>query len=375
MRQYYTKSDAEDKDSRHHLIMTCPCCGKDEENIFLHQPYALQPLALQWSREESEIVVRQEESGIVFLGRYFLQADIPLPLKRKDSPIVPRVWIEVSEEVFYSLKEVYSGAKRRMSAGGVLACDIPGFPGTVGSPLRFRLLSPTSEIEIISLADSRIEAIGDDLSHNEMVSLYRKTWGNTGYVPRVSLQRRSEVSKAWEEYLGTSLFSRETETPPQLAGLPPGEVLLAPPLDTNRKAVFCTVGCSDVRQSNGRRVEIASWIRNPPDDFIRCFGEFAYLSHLNPQIIAPGAVIPEQNPIPGSQGQMFGWILVIPWWVEEDSFFVDDQEVSILAAIPLLASEIRFAAMIGVDNLLSELENTDVDIYSLLRDAAVTVEE
>lgn len=339
----------------------CPCCLRQEASpgLFEKMPESEKPVLLQGREQEID------DSGEVLesAGRFFLLAKMPLPFHRESTPIVPEVWVEVSEQAAGKIRDVLLGERRSYSGAAQLATDLPGFPGTAGSPCRLRF---RKEGEVIDCTDTRISTIPADLDHQEMAALYRILWGNDNPVPAARHALRKEVRQALHNHVSQRSYTRQVEPPPQLAGIDPGEVLVFPPLDTGKPARLYTVGCSDVEDGRGGVYEIATFLQNPSDELVRCFGEFVYLSRMNPAAPLPGQVVPERNPIPDSDGRMIAWILLYPW----DFGFVSGS-VNYICAIPLLDREVAFAAIHGSERLAEELRASSEDLTALRRGSCV----
>lgn len=325
------------------------------------------PEALLQSEEENQDHLLASFDGAQMIwGRFFLRAELPLPLRREDTPIVLEVWIEVLEDAASGICAVLEGERRSFSGRAHLASDVPGFPGSSGSVCRIRFRGEA--IKIIDCGDERISSLRADLDHEEMAALYRCIWGNSDDLAAVRWDLRQAVASDLQDRLGGRCQTKLVEPPSRIAGIDPGEVLVSPPLDTGRPAFLSTVGCSDVADSSGRHYEITTRLQNPSDDLVRCFGEFVYLARMNPHAILPGQIVPERKPIPDSNGKMSAWLLIeteeAPPW---EATKADRGLVEYLQAFPLMPVEVSFASAFGVEKLQEVLHMSGEDLTSLKR--------
>ena len=324
------------------------------------------PEPLLQPEEESKTHPLAEVPGAHMIwGRFFLQAELPLPLRREDTPVVLDVWIEVLEDAARGMRAVAEGERRSFSGRAILASDVPGFPGSAGSVCRIRFRG--GSLRIIDCGDSRIASLPSDMEHEAMAALYRLVWGNPEPLRPVRWDLREAVEADLQKRLGGRCQTKLVSPPPRIAGMDPGEVLVSPPLDTGRPAFLSTVGCSDVADSGGRHYEITTRLQNPSDDLVRCFGEFVYLARMNPHALLPGQIVPERKPIPDSNGKMAAWVLLAaeggPW----EPTKTERGYVEYLQALPLMPVEVSFAGAFGVEKLEEVLQNSGEDLTSLKR--------
>jgi hypothetical protein len=352
----------------------CPCCQQPATpGLFEHRPVVATPLAIErLSDIAGEPVGVEDEPFLTAYGRWFVPCEVFLPLGSK-SPVQIRVWLEISESDVRNIRAVIRGERRSFSSAAPSGCDFPGFPGAAGSLCRYRIRSGQEIPEMTSCSDSRISEIPDVLDHQGYAALYRRIWGNEDPLPEVNYLARHQVRSDWQEWLERRTYSRLVAPPPRLAGMEPAEVLVAPPVDTNEPALLVTVGCSDVPGDNNRYYEMSCQIRNPSEDFIRCFGEFSYISRMNPSRIGPGAVVPERTSIPDTDEEMVAWLLAWPWWEPSSpETRVLGDSISYLTAIPLYSVEAAYAAFRGTEELLRAFIDQDPDLASLDRQPVVS---
>lgn len=353
---------------------SCPCCGGPARpGLFERRPFVEEPLAVEWMRESGALLPVDDGPFIAVAGRYFIPVQLPLPIGQLYSPIRLRLWVEISESDIAGIRLVLLGERRSYSSTATMACDIPGFPGSVGSPCRFRLRGDGQEAVLTSLADERISAIPEQLDHDGYAALYRLVWGNAKTIRDFNPEGQEALASSWSKWLGRQTYAREIGPPPQMAGMNPGKVVVAPPIDTNEPAVLATLGCSDLVGAGDRHYELLCSIQNPSEEFIRCFGEFAYLTRMNTALIGPSAIIPEKGGIPDAE-EMVAWLLAEPWWGEVGPDSVAGKEIDHLVAVPIYAAELTFAAIYGPEALTRVFQDIDPDLSSLQRRPVVEVE-
>lgn len=347
----------------------CPCCGKEiVAGTFEYQPVAVKPAAVEWAEEGGEVTVQEEGDLMSFSGRWFLRAEAPLPLGFDRSPVRPIVWLEIPEEMASSVYDLRSGSRSRLSGMASLACDVPGFPGTIGAPSRFRIRNSEGVAEIVTIADQRVLSLPEDPSHDEVLELYRQMWGAEEDKRTPDASGRERFFSWWEGILGRTVHRKTVPPPPRFSGMEPGEMLFSPPMDTGGIAVMATLGCSDLPESDKK--EIACWARNPSESFLEIFSEFVYITRMNKKPLRSGYIVPERDTIP--ETGFSGWLLSEPWWIRDNMFLPPSEEgpsVEVLGAMPLYPVEMAFAAMFGPDRLIEALQEANIDPTDLERDA------
>jgi hypothetical protein len=329
------------------------------------------PLAGEWVEEAAVALPVKDGPFLTLFGRHFIPVQMPLPLGWTDSPIQLRLWIEIVESDVQGIRSVLTGERRSFSSSGTMACDVPGFPGSIGSPCRYRYRGHGQEAQITFCADRRIDDLDEDPGHAGMAALYRRIWGNDTPVKDFDPDLQQAMVEGWGHWLGRQAYARDVGPPPQMAGMNPGKVIVAPPLDTDQPAILATIGCSDLPGAGNRHYELTCAVRNPSDDFISCFGEFAYLTRMNRTPIGPSAIVPERRGIPDSD-DMVAWLLADPWWDEPaPENVLDGKQIEHLIAVPIYATEMAFAAMYGPEALMRAFRDIDPDLASLNREPVV----
>lgn len=347
----------------------CPCCGKEiVAGTFEYQPVAIKPLAVEWAEESGSANAEEKSDLLGMSGRWFVRAEAPLPLGMKNSPVRPVIWLEIGESLASSIYDLRSGNRSRVSGPATLACDLPGFPGSVGSPARFRIRNQGEPAEVVSVSDQRIASLPEEPTHEQILDIYRYMWGAEKDGRQPDSSQRERFFAWWENMLGRTVHRRLVQPPPRFSGIEPGEMLFSPPLDTGGVAVMATLGCSDLPESEKK--EIACWVRNPPERFLEIFSEFVYISRMNQKPLRSGYIVPEKEILPDG---FSGWLLCDPWWIHErESLYLPPSEsgpsIEVLGAMPLYPVEMAYATMFGPDKLIEELQDSGVDPTDLGRD-------
>ena len=346
----------------------CPCCGSplplglfsETAEVALPDPVA----QMRAARVSDEQVSGQH---VIIAGqRTFLRAAASMPLDNPASPVRVRVWAEVDDGAMLALSQAAeTGASARVT--GRLACEWPGFPGSLGSQVTVQS-APAGELpRIVGARDHRLRALKGALSHEHYMLIYRALFGGSAPVTDADLSLRAVTAAAWRDLAGRPTFTREIAPPAALAGIQPARLVIAPPLDTGATALIATVGIAEA--AGERAVELAAWVRDPGAGFVDSFGEFCYLSRQMP---APedGAVMREQPHIPDCEN-MVAWMFCRPWWADTPPVTHAGREVTLLAAVPIRERELEFAQGYGPRELAGRLELYDVDVADMHRDSVV----
>jgi len=358
----------------------CPCCRQERLPIglFAQNPEIVMPDALQQMIENGQVANSLPSETLYACGRFFCKVDVLLPLGRMDSPICARIWAEIEQDDFEELSYIEEGAVLEVEIEGILATDIPGFPGSIGSRVLIEHNQQRLLPVIINCSDQRLQMFDSDADHDTMVDLYRRVWGNDAGVAEADPEMRATVNEQFHSLIKAPLYRRYMTPPPGFAGIRPAEVLVAPPLDTGDEAVMATIGCSDVAAEHSSPVELITWVRNPSDSFIKTFADFGYLSRLNEDPITKGLLVPERPGVPGSNDKMFGWLLWDLWKEPEEKDILTGthgEEVKVLSAVPIHEIEVLFAHAFGPERLAQLLFAEDVDPADLTRPPVVPLNE
>lgn len=354
----------------------CPCCGERQPHgLFAIHPAIEYPLVVELAQRNGETAETIEHDGLlVHNGRWFLQARLNLPVRRADSPLAMRIWIEINDAQIDAVRTVRDKQRRQVSGLAQIACELPGFVGSIGSPCRFRLRAGQHEATIVAVSDRRISDIAEDSSHDQLAELYRLVWGNPD--PLVSPQEslRDAARAGWQQMIGRACYVNPVDPPPALAGSPEVELLVSPPLDTGEPAFLATIGAAEAVAAGSDLIEIGAWIRNPSADVIRCFSEFSYLTRSHSWESFAGRLLMEQDTIPDTDEALVAWFLTEPWWTDQAVATADDgRTIKLVVAIPLHAEEVNYAGVFGLEALHQELQMTSEDLTDLDRGPAATL--
>lgn len=350
----------------------CPCCDKPLPlGLFSHVHLAPLPVAIRimLAGGEDEEAIDVGETVIRACGRSFLLCEAPLPLSWRQSPVRVRTWVECDARTADRLANSPGSSGLDSFVGeGVLASDLSFFSGSVGSAVA---IGAGEGLPIIHrVGDDRVQALPNRPSHDELVAIYRRGWGNADPVAEADPEFRYALNAALQEELGRPCYRQPVEPPAPLAGITPAELLVSPPFDVGEEAVMATIGCAEVFGKQPP-TELIGLVRNPSPDFVKSFSEFCYLSRLNRNLIGHGLIVPEYTKIPDTS-RMTSWLLVNPSSVrhsifQNDSLVVKGREVQILTAIPLYPEEQSFGQQEGVEALLDNLAAEDIDLTDLHR--------
>jgi hypothetical protein len=302
--------------------------------------------------------VVQTEDFIVAAERCFVSAHVSLPLAQKDSPVRAKVWVEIEGRQMARTSDAFD-ERRSIRVQGTLACDIPGFPGTMNSKVTVQVNGPSERFQLTHCSDQRLNASSSlRLTHRELGNLYRRMWGRHHPYVDAPPEMRAAIKRFWSEFVGREVFYNAVEPPPFLAGIEPGLVGVVPPLDTGDVATVVTVGNSDVVQDS-RSAEFICWARDPGQEFIGSFAEFAYWSRQAQRPPQPGDLVTEERGIPGTgSDEKNAWFICEPYWPDAPQLpatYAAGQTVQTLLAVPLTAEESRFYQLAGADALLEQL--------------------
>lgn len=353
-------------------VSVCPCCGINlPAGLFSQIQIAQAPsVVMVAGSEPAERVGRM----LRFNGRYFLSAIAALPLHWPGSPVRAAIWVELDLTDAERVADLDSDPEpaEEFTCRGSLACDIPGFPGTLGSRCEFSVTAASPAAQLLGCSDVRISSIPVQPTHDELVRLYRGMWGQTQEVIPEDESLREAVSNYWKRmFSDKNLTSMDVTPPPSLSGIKPPKLILAPPQDTGYQSVLMTVGCAEGAQASGEGAELITWVRDPENEFIDCFGEFLFITRSNSRPVSAGTVVPERRPIPGTGKRMRGWLITKPWWIELPDLEHASETVSMLAAIPLHEPEMVMIAASGEQSVIERFKEKGVDVSDLKRDPVI----
>jgi hypothetical protein len=322
-----------------------------DEELVIYYPYAAQP-----GSEVHEL----NEDLLHCQGRFFVRAQLSLPLQAADAPVSVWTWVEIGRSGAGDLVDAFEQDEHQdLELIGTLGADLPGFTGVLGAETRIRKASG-QRVVITEVLDHRLPS--GEHSEEDLGELFDLIWEQGG----------SEQDLSHEAIVvrGRELFDRpchlvEVKTPPEAAIEATTMLLVAPPIDTGGLAEVLTIGSSDFFDDQGRpEPEILGQFINPPQELIDCFGDFSMLTRLQSEMVKPGTILGEHYGVPGSE-DMAGWLLWYPVsWPEEDWTIDDGQDsIPILQAIPIYQDEIDLAVDHGAEELierLAEVEITDL---------------
>jgi hypothetical protein len=368
--------DREREDER-----ACPCCGilipagLFERTRTVEAPRSLEELA---QSDHATEVTRHAGSILTVNGRSFLPVDVSLPLYWVDSPVAAQVWVETAYHSGDDFIRFQDGRYPYFQALGTLACDIPGFPGSMGAPVQITA-AQGEQPRLTWCADMRILLVGreEDFGHQDLVRLYRRLWGGSGDTPAEDQALRKAARDMVKEYYG-HFFSRPVTAFGPYAGIQPPEVLVRPPLDTGGEARFATIGIAEAMKGP-QKIELVAAARNGGPAFEKSFGEFCFWSRReqNPPLQA-GMVIPEATGGIPSYQNLAAWLITENYDTPEGPLcppasLVGAAQLSYLAAIPITREELAYAALNGPVELLTCLEASGLDVTDLSRASCVTI--
>jgi hypothetical protein len=353
----------------------CPCCGDILPlGLFAHHARVLLPKAIfEMNRVGYPLEHCYEETILSAAGRWFVAVDATLPLDWDESPVRVLVWLEVDQRYADRVGSVLAGERSGIDGSGVLACDIPGFAGTMGARGLFRIESGWSRPRLLSVHDARIRRLHGYGGHEGLVELYRRCWseGASIYVAPAHLALRATVGNAWRALIDRPTFRSPIEPPPRLAGIHPAELIIAPPIDTG--GLLCAATLGNAEANPKQAVELSVFAYDPSDAFLRCFAEFCYWSRGTSTPLRYGTIVADQH-IP--DGEMEGWLLCWPWWISDEwkraEVYYADVRVQLLTAIPVYSDEIAYARRRGIRALRHHLEESGLDVADLKRASAIS---
>ena len=349
----------------------CSCCGEQlPMGLFAKIYSAPLPLAVRLMPQDT---VQIDDRLIRASGRVFILCLAPLPLSFANSPVKVKSWVECDERTALRLSSSVAPAGLDNFVGeGVLASDLGSFAGSIGAGVA---ISAGETLPVIRrVLDDRILALPPRPSHEDLIDIYRQTWGNSRPVVDADPVFRLALNRELQKSFSRPCYRRPVEPPASLSGISPAEILVAPPFDVDEKAFMATIGCGEV-SGVGMPTEMVTSAYNPSPEFVHSFAEFCYLSRLNSTILARGLVVPERQTIPGTS-RMSSWILMEPSSADnsliQDTLVVEDREVQILAAVPLYPEENFFAQREGVAALFDRLDRSEASLADLSRPSSVS---
>ncbi|MBP0480953.1 DUF2199 domain-containing protein [Sagittula salina] len=149
----------------------CPCCGKHFSGVFdigfeepqdwPHGPRTSEDMAMGDDRLTPDLCR--------LMGRYFLRATLPLPLRGADETFHFGLWVEVDRATLHAyIDTMEEGAP--FSGYGLTANDLPGFDGDA---MPVRLTSTGPERPTASAIQGPLEqAQTEGLSFDDLLDIY-----------------------------------------------------------------------------------------------------------------------------------------------------------------------------------------------------------
>jgi hypothetical protein len=343
--------------------------------LFAHQLRVLLPKAvLDMNKAGQPLEHCFEETIVSAAGRWFVAADATLPLNWDESPVRVLVWLEVDNRYSNRVGAVMRGESISTDGNGILACDIPGFAGSMGARAIFRIERGQARPCLLDCNDTRIKKMHGYGGHAGLVELYRRCWseGLSTDVVGAHPQLRATVGNAWRELIDRPTFRRPIEPPPRIAGIQPAELIIAPPLDTG--GVVCAATLGNAEANPRHAVELSVFAYDPSDAFLRCFSEFCYWSRGTSRPLRYGSILID-NIIPDCN-EMKGWLLCYPWWIggdwEQAEVYCENVRVRLMTAVPVHPQEITYSHQHGTRALMHLFELADTDVANLHRESAVS---
>jgi hypothetical protein len=351
----------------------CPCCNRElPPGLFARVACVEAPVAVARTLGSLDGADGAISQGMIALhDRFFVACGATLPLHDQSSPVKVEVWAELDAQQFGHFLEAKKGKRRYLQAHAHLACEWPGFPGSVGAPIYVEWdAEHYSMPSVIHCVDRRISEVGrrGGFEHEDYVKLYRQVWGGPRDIANADERLRLAVIDALHELADRrQIFLKPVEPPARFAGIEPAAIVFQPPVDTGSEALLGTVGIAEAMAGN-ERIELVSWAQDPSEEFQKSFGDLAYWSRAPHPSLRDGVIIVEEGGVPAAH-DMSGWLICSPWWRERDlpRVRVEDTIIDLLACVPISRNEQRFAEKRGPQALISKMASSDVNIFDLQR--------
>lgn len=352
----------------------CPCCNQPlPAGLFSRIAAVEAPLPVARALGSLAGAETALDQGMIALhDRFFVACQATLPLHEMLSPVKVEVWVELDAQQFGFFLDVRRGRRSHLEAHAHLACEWPGFPGSLGAPVYLEWHGEGLP-RILHCVDRRISEVGrrkGTFGHDDYVRLYRQVWGGPLEIAEANASLRQAVIETLHQLAGRrQVFLRPVEPPARFAGIEPAAIVFQPPLDTGSEALLGTVGIAEAMEKNPR-VELVSWVCDPTEEFQRSFGELAYWSRDRRPDLRDGVIIVEEGGVPATDS-MSAWLVCEPWWRGLPRVESGDDVVDLLTAVPIAREEQRFAERKGPQALLSRLADSSINPFDLGRVSAV----
>lgn len=136
--------------------MKCSQCGNEHApediELFFKRP---DEIAAMEGSQRAEVVEESEDLCVISRSRFFIRGILPLPVPERDQAYNIGLWVEVQEESFGRIWQLWSDPdqykERHFSAS--IANSIRGLPNTLGLTAELRLTGPTSRPSVHVVED------------------------------------------------------------------------------------------------------------------------------------------------------------------------------------------------------------------------------
>lgn len=131
--------------------MICSKCGEEHSLEEMELTFRRPDDVARLSAEERARLVQENNDLCVIEGkRFFIRALLPLPVESRDIPYCIGLWVEVTQETFERVYELWDSDDqvREPPFAAQIANEIPTACGSLGLHAEIRLTGPTTRPDV-----------------------------------------------------------------------------------------------------------------------------------------------------------------------------------------------------------------------------------
>ncbi|MET0934799.1 MAG: DUF2199 domain-containing protein [Luteibacter sp.] len=133
------------------MTATCAICGTTHEEDELELSYGRPDAIFDMPTDERSLdVYESDDACVIDDERFFLRATLPLPVHGRSSDYHIGVWVEVGEEIFHRVGDLWDDPLQAAEPPmkGTLANEIRLHGHSLGEPLLMQLTGPATRPQV-----------------------------------------------------------------------------------------------------------------------------------------------------------------------------------------------------------------------------------
>jgi hypothetical protein len=131
--------------------MRCAQCGKEHPLETMELTFRRPDVIAALTAEQRALEVRESDDLCQMReGRWFVRGVLPLPVHERDHPYRIGLWVEVDEDAFQRIRELWDDPDQadEPAMAATIANAIPTLPATLGLAAALRLTGPTTRPDV-----------------------------------------------------------------------------------------------------------------------------------------------------------------------------------------------------------------------------------